>query len=297
MSGTVWAVLAGVGFGLFQTVNRRAVRGMDVFVATFIQLAVSAIVLVAASLATEDVALLRAASAASLVSFGLAGLFHFVIGWTLLNASQKRIGAARTSPLIGTTPLFGTVVAALALREIPSSSAMLGILTVVGGVYLISSERPGPAPTTMQGRDRWGLTFGVGAALVWAISPIFIRHGLRGLPSPLLGVTVSMVASAAAYGIGLLARRRSWADLIDSREAMVTKIVAGVLVGVSVWARWIAVALAPIGVVLALTLVSVPLVMLLSPWVVGRQLERVTSRLWLGASLTVTGSLALVLLR
>ncbi|MBI2247297.1 MAG: DMT family transporter [Armatimonadetes bacterium] len=299
MSGALWAVLAGVGFGLFQTVNRRAVRGMDVFVATFIQLAVSAVILVVASLATEPVTIVWTAPAMALINFGLAGLFHFVIGWTLLNASQKRIGAARTSPLIGTTPLFGTAFAVLALREVPSSLTILGILTIVGGIYLISTDAPerNGMGSSQTASDWTGVTFGLGAAMVWAISPIFIRVGLSGLPSPLLGVTVSMVVSAAAYGIALWASRRPWAGLIESREVLVIKLLAGVLVGFSVWARWIALALAPVGVVLALALMSVPVVMLLSPLVVGRHLERVTSRLWAGASLTVSGAVVLVLIR
>ena len=46
--------------------------------------------------------------------------------------------------------------------------------------------------------------------------------------------------------------------------------------------------------VLALALVSVPIVLFLSPLLVGRQLERVTRRVWLGAGLVVAGALALI---
>lgn len=293
MSGVLWAVVAGVGFGLFQTVNRLAVRGMDVYVATFLQLITSALILAGASAWTEDLALLRLAPPWALVDFVIAGLLHFFAGWTLLNASQKRIGAARTSPLIGTTPLFGTVFAAMALREVPHAAALLGIGVVVAGVALISGAGSASPPEPAAPSRLPGWTFGVGAAMLWAISPIFIRHGLSGVPSPLLAVTVGMVISVAAYGVVLLLRRRPAAV---PRDAFVAKIVAGVLVGLSVWARWIAVALAPVGVVLALTLLSVPVVMTLSPLVAGRHLEHVTPRVWLGAACTVGGSLALVLL-
>ena len=44
MSGAWWAVSAGLGFGLFRAINRRAVRGMSVPLATFIPLLVSAVV-------------------------------------------------------------------------------------------------------------------------------------------------------------------------------------------------------------------------------------------------------------
>src|SRR5574342_256311 len=140
MSGALWALAAGAGFGFFQSINREAVRGMDVYLATFVQLVVSAVVLVAISLLTDNVALLFQAPIYAILNFALAGFLHFVVGWTFLNASQKRIGAARTSPLIGTTPLFATVLAAITLREFPSLLQLAGIGIVVAGAYLVSGD-------------------------------------------------------------------------------------------------------------------------------------------------------------
>ena len=94
MSGALWALAAGAGFGLFQSLNRQAVRGMDVYVATFVQLAVSALILGVVSVATEDLSPLLTASFSTYLYFVAAGFFHFLIGWTFLNASQKQIGAA-----------------------------------------------------------------------------------------------------------------------------------------------------------------------------------------------------------
>lgn len=294
MSGTLWAVVAGLGFGVFQTVNRMAVRGMDVFVATFLQLLVSAAVLATAALATADLSPLWMAPPRALLDFTLAGLVHFFVGWTFLNASQKRIGAARTSPLIGTTPLFGTVFAALGLRETPHPVALVGIVATVVGVWLISLQGAGDGSGSRTARGWREARLGLAAAMLWAVSPIFVRRGLEGLPSPLLGVTVGMTMSAIAYGAALLVRRTYRTASPVPRSALVTKIVAGLLVGVSVWARWIAVARAPVGVVLAISQLSVPVVMFLSPRVAGRHLEQVSGRIWLGAACTVGGSLLLV---
>lgn len=140
MTGVLWAAISGVGFGLFQTVNRRAGRGMDAYRATFILLLVSAVILTVASLATEDLRLLRTAPLVALVNFGLAGLTHFFVGWTLLSVSQKRVGAARTGALVGTSPLFATLIAALTLDEFLRPPALLGIALVVAGVYLVSND-------------------------------------------------------------------------------------------------------------------------------------------------------------
>ena len=57
------AAASGVGFGLFQTLNIRAVRGMDPFASTFVQIAVAATALLAASVASGGLGALAGAPA------------------------------------------------------------------------------------------------------------------------------------------------------------------------------------------------------------------------------------------
>jgi len=132
--------------------------------------------------------------------------------------------------------------------------------------------------------------FGLGCALMWAISPVFTVAGLDGIPSPLLGVTIGMVASAAAYGLAMIGRPLRGI----ARGALAFKLIAGLLVALATWFRWIALDDASVGVVLALSLLSVPTVLFLAPLMVGRHLERVGPRVWAGSSLVVGGALALI---
>jgi drug/metabolite transporter, DME family len=325
MAGVVWAAVAGIGFGLFQSVNRVALRGMDPYASTFLQLLVSAVILVAVSLATGDPGRLAAAPASAWLSFAAAGLVHFSAGWTLLNLSQQRLGAARTSPLLASTPLFGVVAAAVTIHEVPSSVELAGVVLIVGGVYAVEldrigglrraglrrarrlehpavADRPaGPLPSGPGGPRTTGPAggpaapwtaslFGLGTALCWAVSPILIRQGLRGLPSPLLGVTIGLVAATVAYGLALPLRRRR---LRVTREALAWKLAAGVLVAVSTWTRWYAVALVPVAVVLALGLLSVPTVLAAAPLLVGRRAEPITVPVLAGSALVVAGALVI----
>ena len=297
MSGAVWALAAGAGFGLFQALNRRAVRGMDVYVATFVQLLVSSIVLVIISLVTEDLRLIFSAPIIAIFSFVAAGFLHFLIGWTLLNGSQKRIGAARTSPLIATVPPFGALVAAVTLHEFPTWLELLGIGIIVLGAYMVSREGHDVAAAT-NGTQKYAAILqaswmGLVAAFFWALSPVFIRIGLQGLPSPMLGVTIGVTASTIGYAVILLWQRERWSRVPITSDAWTFKLVAGLLVGLSTWMRWVALDLAPIAVVLALTMISSPLVILLAPLISGRHLERVTAMLWAGTGLILAGALLL----
>lgn len=301
MLGALWAVAAGMGFGLFQAVNRHAVRGMNVYVATFIQLLVSTLVLATISVLTESLTLLQSAPPAAWIYFGLAGFVHFFIGWTFLNASQKQVGAARTSSLIGTIPLFGIVLAALTLGEIPSLVAIGGMLVIVGGVYLVNYVRlrqtESMAASSGLASGWRSLLPGLIAALCWAVSPIFIRYGLSKLPSPMLGLTIGMTTSVLGYGL-ILAVRGPGSPLTEiPAEALLTKIIAGVLAGLATWAYWMAFGLTSVALVLALSLLSVPVVNLIAPMVVGRDLEQVTAQVWLGSGLIVGGSLLLIFFR
>jgi uncharacterized membrane protein len=135
--------------------------------------------------------------------------------------------------------------------------------------------------------------FGLGTALCFAVSAVFIRAGLEELPSPLLGVTAGMVITAATYGIILLFRRSKIEQGPIPRDALLFQIGAGIFVGLSTWARWIALDMAPVAVVLSLGRLNVPVVLLLSPLLVGRKAERVTAKVWLGAALIVAGSVIL----
>jgi uncharacterized membrane protein len=157
------------------------------------------------------------------------------------------------------------------------------IAPMVAGAWLVAGgRRVRPADAV----------FGLGCALMWAISPVFTVKGLDGLASPLLGVTLGMVASAAAYGVAMAGGRRALGGI--ARGALAFKLLAGLLVALATWWRWIALDGASVGVVLALSLLSVPTVLFLAPLMVGRHLEGVGPRVWAGSALVVGGALALI---
>lgn len=139
MSGVSWALVAGLTLGMFQLAHRRAGQEFDIHRGTFLLLLVSLVVLVGASLFSPDLGQLRTVSWTGWINFALAGVVHFVGGWTLLSISQKKIGAARTGSLMGATPLFGTILAFLLLGEMVTLLETGAIVIIVIGVILVSN--------------------------------------------------------------------------------------------------------------------------------------------------------------
>jgi drug/metabolite transporter (DMT)-like permease len=288
VTGALWAATAGIGFGLFQSLNRRATADLpSPYIATFLQLVVALAALTGICAATGDLARLGDAPAWSLTAFVLAGLINFQLGWTFLNLSQDRIGAARTSPLTTTTPVFGLLIAAVTLGELPTPIALAGIVVAVIGAYIVTrgDERVAISPGDA--------VFGLATAFAWALSPIFTIEGLKGLDSPLLGVTIGIGASAVAYAVMLAVSSTN--VTLGKLGTAPYKLAAGVLVAVANWFRFIALDQAAVATVLALNMLAVPVVLIVAPVVAGRHVERVTLKVWAGSALVMAGALVLIL--
>jgi drug/metabolite transporter (DMT)-like permease len=224
------------------------------------------------------------------VLFALAGIIHFVLGWLLLNVSQARIGASRTAPLITLSPLFGVVLAVVTLGELPDPVALAAIVPIMVGAWLLASRGSGGVAIE---RDS---IFALGTAFMWSLSAVLTVKALEGLDSPLLGVTLGLLAATAALGGVLLARGSFGAIRSIARNTLTLKLAAAVLVAFATWFRLLALGETDVAVVLATNLVAVPITLVLAPMMVERHLEQADARVWLGGLLVAVGVLALIAL-
>ncbi|HKE69169.1 MAG TPA: EamA family transporter [Nocardioidaceae bacterium] len=289
MTGAAWAAGAGILFGLFQALSVQAVRrAVNVTLVTFVQVTAAAVVIGVVAVVVEGLRPLVSASAYSLLMFALAGVVHFFVGWIALNRSQSRIGAARTAPLIATSPAFGVVVALLVYGELPGVVALVGIAATMVGAYVLTD--PGAGRRAAFADSGWGLT----TAAAWALSAVLTVRGLADFPYPLLGVAIGMVAAAVPFGVLLLVGSAPvrWSDAVGD---LPLKVAAGSVVAIGTWWRWLGLDQAPVGVVLALNLLSVPSVLVFAPLLARRGEEVVTGRLVAGTGVVLGGALTLVL--
>lgn len=291
MSGIALAITAGVGFGLFQAVNRRANSGIDAYRATFGLLFIGTIALAVFAAITQDIDELWAAPISSLFFFGGAGIVHFYFGWTFLSLSQQQVGAARTGATAAATPLVGSLLAAAILGEALTLITGAGVVLVVTGLAILSLR----GMSNIAGVDRQIPWFGLGAAASWGTSPIFIRWGLEGLSSPLLGVVVGMAAATLAYGVSLTVTGRWGGSGAIARSNLMWLVLAGLLVAVAIASQWSSYDLIAIAVAITLMQLSAPVVIATAPLIVGTQMERVTPPVLIGTGLIMAGSILVIL--
>ena len=72
--------------------------------------------------------------------FALGGLFNFALGRFLNTNSIHMVGLAKATPLFSTAPLFATLLAIIVLGEKITPWLVLGTVTIVIGIILITSE-------------------------------------------------------------------------------------------------------------------------------------------------------------
>jgi drug/metabolite transporter (DMT)-like permease len=230
---------------------------------------------------------------------GLADAWPFVIAGVIApGASQiffvravREAGAARTSVLMGTAPLFAVAIALTVLDE-PVSAALLvgGGLIVAGGVAL-ANERVRP-----QDFRRLGVLFAVAATVLFAVRDNVLRAIAKGSDvHPLVAAPVSLLAGAATVALYLaVTRRGAWARAYGS--AVRAFAAAGVFFGLSYAMLFEAYYRGRVSVV-------APLVATESLWGVAfaalflRRSELVGRRLVLGAVLIVAGGVLIGLSR
>lgn len=287
VSGAVMAALSGIGFGVFQTLNGQIVRRMaDSYLAMYFQIVVSAVVLAGIALAAGELRDIAHWDAEAMFYFGASGVIHFTFGWYFLTLAQKRIGAARTGVLLAATPLIGTLLAIPLAGQLPGLVVIPAMVLMVIGAASVSGRGAG---FELQGSG-WALA----TATAWSISSILVLDGYARLPLIAGGVAFGMLAAVVTHTVLLVATGKGRALRSGWHQALGLRLAAGVAVALATWGRWAALDTTDVAIVLALNLISVPVVLLLAP-LTGHRIERVDRQLWLGSVMIIIGAIILIL--
>lgn len=81
-------------------------------------------------------------SAGSLAGIAYTGLFPGFLGYVFYNRAVGEVGASKASLFIHLMPVFGTMLSAIFLNEIPHAYHYAGIALIFAGIYLTTAALP-----------------------------------------------------------------------------------------------------------------------------------------------------------
>lgn len=195
--GIGFAVLAALALAVQSLAVRVGTKTQSVSAVTAIMYAVNLVVLLPVAVVVaypEFTITLRA-----LAAFAVAGLLGSLVGRLCYFIGIERLGSSRTEPLKALFPLVAVGTAVLVLGEQVTATLLTGVvLLVLGGIIVTLDSRD--SPTAPKGRALWiALSFPLAAALFLGVDPVFTKIGLAEGTSPLVGVTIRILAAAAGF--------------------------------------------------------------------------------------------------
>lgn len=138
-----------------------------------------------------------------------------------------------------------------------------------------------------------GQAFGIGSALAYGTSSVFIRRGVTNLAPPLVGAAIALLAATLGLAIFSL-RDLSGTSLRQNRQAVGLLLISGVANSLGIIASFFALSLAPVVTIGPLQSIN-PLFTLLFSHLFLSHLEKITPKLVVGSLLVVVGVILITL--
>jgi drug/metabolite transporter (DMT)-like permease len=179
-----FAFQAALCFSIAHLLVRRGLVHSNALTGSFVSLATSAAALwLLLPLFTP----LSAVWAPAIGYFIAAGLFAPAIGQTLGYVGIERIGVARSTPIVNSAPIFSSLLAVFFLGEVWLLQNIIGTSLVIIGVIILSASQP-PA-------GQWrhlDVIYPILGALAFGISTTLRKTGLMAVQTPILAAAVTV---------------------------------------------------------------------------------------------------------
>ena len=204
------------------------------------------------------------------LSLGVARLLNFV--------AMRGLGVAKTSALIGSSPVMTTLLSLVILSDVPDLATLAGAATVALGVALISGASGFKVEKA--------LLVGLASALAYSLSNIASKSGVLIQPNPFLSATAGAVAGLA-FITAYLATSGQMLDLAVSRHSLACFVATGVLSSIGWLTMMSALETGSVGVVTTIVF-SYPLFALITTRLLMKE-EKFSTRTVIGSTLVVLG--------
>ena len=276
---------AALCFSIAHIFIRRGLVGSNAMTGSFISLSMSAVML---WLAVPFFAPISALWNPAALIFVVAGIFAPGIGRTLSYVGIEKIGVARSVPIANSSPIFASIFAVVFLAETWILQNVIGTLLVIGGVIVLSMAKPAPGEW-----HKIDVIYPLIGAVAFGASTTLRKAGLGFINMPLLAAAVT-AGSAALFSLALLQIRGGKEAIKLTRRSAAWLFPAGVFNTAAMLSVFFALSHGKVVIVEPLVS-SNPMTTLLLTSIFLRDIESLNLRVIMGAALTVTGTILVVL--
>jgi drug/metabolite transporter, DME family len=278
---------AALCFSIAHIFIRRGLVGSNAMTGSFISLTMSAAVL---WLLVPFFVPLSALWTPAVAIFLAAGIFAPGIGRTLSYVGIEKIGVARSVPIANSSPIFASIFAVIFLAETWVLQNIVGTLLVIGGVIILSMAKPA------QGEWRkLDVVYPLVGAMAFGASAILRKAGLGFVNIPLLAAAIT-AGAAAIFSFVLLQIQGGKRTFKLTRRSAAWLFSAGLFNTAAMLSVFYALSHGKVVIVEPLVS-SNPVLTLLLTAIFLRDIEALSSRVIIGALLTVTGTILVVLVK
>ncbi len=271
--------MSAMGWATDAILVRKGARTSNIYSAALISFIITAILLWTVVTIFFPLSLLRTPAT---IYFVLSGLIQPFLARLLHYIGLTRLGVARSGSLRGVSPLFAVVIAVTFLGERPNLFVYSGTLLTVAGVWLILYRGDGGGEWKF-----FDVIFPIGAAVVAAVSQNLRRKGLVLLPNPFVGGAITTTTSLTLYIISLLVTGKI-RQVKPDRTALPYFVTSAFVAASSQFLVFLALSRGEVSIMVPL-INTTPFFSVVFSAIFLRDLEQVTSKIFFGSALLVTG--------
>ena len=287
MPAQLIALAAALSYAISGIAAKRGLRYSTPVTVTLVSVAIHATALWIALLVFRGV---PTVSSWVLFLFVLSGLIQPILRF-LTYAGIHYVGAAAGTTLRGAHPLFSTFLAILFLGESLNLLIVLGTISIVAGIALISWR----GGKKQESYHWWHLAYPLSAAFLAGVTHPLRRYSLNLANEPLyLAAVIGIVALPWLASATLLPGQKE--RPVWDRRAMGPFLIAGTFETLGILLVIFALSIGHVVIVSPIVATS-PLWIVLGSWLFLRDIERLTLRTVLGAVCVVAGTIVISVVR
>lgn len=299
MLGASLALVSAATFGLNNAALRRGVLTGSVLQAMAITVPVGVPLFLVVCMLIGGLPTLLDYGIPGFVWMALAGVIHFVVGRYGNYKATQLLGAALSGPIQQFSIIVSLALALAFLGEVLTPLRVLGIVLVMVGPLVMLRRKRGRLKSSagFEPDIPRGLAWGAVCALGYGSSPLFIRLGLDAHDTMTASIAGALISyGAASLVIVVLVALAGGATLLTSIDGTALRwfSASAVLVFVSQMFRYMALAVAPVGVVVPIQRLSVAFRVVFS-WLLNQEHEVLNANVVIGIVISILGATALTL--